>query len=115
MWKGAHTEGGRLAKVFKIGGCLQQHKQTVRFRQLSKDFSANLCFYKRKIDRHSGCFTNSVRVLSGIRSGTHADCTPNTFQTSKTRRKTSGPGDLKKTNTQKRAIEAVEHSGNQFL
>ena len=46
-----------------------------------------------KIDRRSRCFANSVRVLSGIRSGTHADCTPNTFQTFETRGKTSRPGD----------------------
>ena len=53
-----------------------------------------------KIDRRSRCFANSVGVLSGIRSGTHADCTPNTFQTFETREKTSRPGD--KEITQKR-------------
>ena len=96
------TERSNLVKVFKIGGCLQQHKQTVRFRQLSKDFSANPCFYRPmgKIDRRSRCFANSVKVLSGIQSGSHADCTPNTFQTFETRGKTSRPGD--KEITQKR-------------
>ena len=53
-----------------------------------------------KIDRRSRCFANSARVLSGIRSGSHADCTPNTFQTFETRGKTSRPGD--KEITQKR-------------
>ena len=46
-----------------------------------------------KIDRRSRCIANSVWVLSGIRSGTHADCTPNTFQTFETRGKTSRPED----------------------
>ena len=48
-----------------------------------------------KIDRRSRCFANSVGVLSGIRSGTHADCTPNTFQTFEIRGKTSRPRDKK--------------------
>ena len=59
-----------------------------------------------KIDRRSRCFANSVGVLSGIRSGTNADCTPNTFQTFETRGKTSRPGDKKV--TQKRGNRGSE-------
>ena len=77
----------------------------------------NPCFYRPmgKIDRRSRCFANSVRVLSGIRSGSHADCTPNTFQTFETRGKTSRPGD--KEITQKRGDRGsgTYITENQFL
>ena len=50
-----------------------------------------------KIERRSRCFANSVRLLSGIRSGSHAECTLNTVQTFETRGKTSRPEDKKVT------------------
>ena len=66
-----------------------------------------------KIDRRSRCFANSVGVLSGIRSGTNADCTPNTFQIFETRERLVDQ-EIKKL-LKKGAIEVVEHAENHFL
>ena len=74
----------------------------------------NPCFYRPigKIDRRSRCFANSVRVLSGIRSGSHADCTPTPFKLSRPEEWLVDQ-ELKKL-LQKGAIEVVEHTENQF-